>query len=199
MINKTIRVLAVIFIPFVFINMFVLISMQTRASESVVEKIVVEKIPQVPIEQNVNIYKTEVTEPEHITEDTEEVPLLSVAEMNRWGITLTEDEINTLARIVFLESGTESDYAQWATIAVILNRMKDPRFGSTLYEVLSAPNQFSTWSYRNKGLIRDKEMNNIALVLYGVVSEHTDNMHYLFFGLGKGSSAATKIDHQWFW
>lgn len=117
---------------------------------------------------------------------------------NRWNITLSNEEIDVLTRILYLEAGIESDYAQYAVLSVIFNRVLDSRFDNTLIGVLSAPGQFSTWSNRNNGLVREKELSNIAKVLNGEVSEYTDNMYYLFFSVGKGSDNAVKIDHQWF-
>lgn len=78
-----------------------------------------------------------------LTEKQEEIPT------NRWDITLTEDEIDLLARIVMLEAGGESVLGQEAVVEVIFNRIYHEDFPNTLEDVLSEPKQFSTWKNRN--------------------------------------------------
>ena len=68
---------------------------------------------------------------------------------NRWNITLTEDEIDLLARIVMLEAGGEPVLGQEAVVEVIFNRIYHEDFPNTLEKVLSEPKQFSTWKNRN--------------------------------------------------
>ena len=68
---------------------------------------------------------------------------------NRWDITLTDEEIELLARIVMLEAGGESDMGKDAVVEVIFNRMYDEDFPDTLYGVLSEEGQFAVWKNRN--------------------------------------------------
>lgn len=67
---------------------------------------------------------------------------------NRWGITLTSEEFDLLARIVMLEAGGESPLGQQAVAEVILNRMVSPYYGGSLEYVLSTKGQFTTWKKR---------------------------------------------------
>lgn len=69
--------------------------------------------------------------------------------INRWGIQLTIEEIELLARIVQLECGHDIRDSKYATIETILNRIKDERYPNTLEEVLSQKGQFGTWRNRN--------------------------------------------------
>lgn len=206
MYKKAAKIVLIIAIPVLVVGIMItaIEGLKLNVEGSVIEPIVVEKIPEIEISNHTFISEDMAQNLEEIVvndEMVQEEVIVNInnVPMNRWGITLTEEEIMTLCQVLFLESGTESDYAQWATVSVIFNRMADPRFGSSLVEVLSAPNQFTTWSFRHRAIIREKELRNIAYVLYGFSSEHTDNMGYLFFGLGKGSASATKIDNQWFW
>lgn len=90
---------------------------------------------------------------------------LFTSDKNKWGIELTEEEIDLLAKIVWLESQGETDKGQQAVIEVILNRMVSMNFKDTLYDVLSEEKQFSTWKNRNKAKPTEKEYNNIHKVL----------------------------------
>lgn len=89
----------------------------------------------------------------------------SVKNKNRWNISLTNEEIDLLAKIVWLESRGESDEGQKAVIEVIFNRMIHWEFQGTLYHVLSKKNQFSTWDDRYKSNPTKKEYKNIKAVL----------------------------------
>ena len=88
---------------------------------------------------------------------------------NRWGIELTEEEIDLLAKIVWVEARGESEEGQRAVIEVIFNRMASDLFPDTLYDVLSQkkPTQFSSWKHREKAKPTEKEYNSIYEVLNG--------------------------------
>lgn len=88
---------------------------------------------------------------------------------NRWGIELTEDEIDLLAKIVWVEARGESEEGQRAVVEVVFNRMVSDLFPDTLYDVLSQkkPTQFSSWKLRNKAKPTEKEYNSIYEVLEG--------------------------------
>jgi N-acetylmuramoyl-L-alanine amidase len=53
------------------------------------------------------------------------------------------EELYLLAKIIFAEAGYESIEGQVAVGNVILNRMKDPRFPSTIRDVIYQPHQFT--------------------------------------------------------
>jgi spore germination cell wall hydrolase CwlJ-like protein len=86
---------------------------------------------------------------------------------NRWDIKLNNDEIDMLAKIVWVESRGECDKGQQAVVEVILNRMHHWYFKGSLYEVLSAKNQFSSWKLKDSAKPTQKELNNIQKVLDG--------------------------------
>lgn len=88
---------------------------------------------------------------------------------NRWGIELTEEEIDLLAKIVWVEARGESKEGQRAVVEVVFNRMTSDLFPDTLYDVLSQkkPTQFSSWKHREKAKPTEKEYNSIYEVLNG--------------------------------
>ena len=86
---------------------------------------------------------------------------------NRWDITLTSDEIDLLAKIVWLEARGESDLGKQAVVEVVFNRMIHEYFQGSLYEVLSSRNQFSTWKNKNIAKPTDSEYDAINKVLNG--------------------------------
>lgn len=61
----------------------------------------------------------------------------------RAAISLSESDINLIASVVALESGSESYEGQLAVANVIINRYLSGVWGSTISDVLYAPNQFS--------------------------------------------------------
>lgn len=88
---------------------------------------------------------------------------------NRWNITLTQDEIDLLARIVWLESSGEPIEGQEAVVEVIFNRIASDKYPDTLYDVLSQgnPTQFCSWKNRENAKPTEKEYQSIANVLNG--------------------------------
>ena len=88
---------------------------------------------------------------------------------NRWGISLTDQEIDLLARIVWLEAGGEPVEGQEAVVEVIFNRMASDLYPDTLYDVLSQRNpvQFCSWRSRESAKPTEKEYQSIEQVLNG--------------------------------
>lgn len=58
---------------------------------------------------------------------------------------LSKEQIRCLATNTYHESRGEGEKGMLATIFVVLNRTKDPRFPSTPCKVISQPNQFEWW------------------------------------------------------
>ena len=88
---------------------------------------------------------------------------------NRWNITLTQEEIDLLAKIVWLESGGEPAEGQEAVVEVIFNRIASDKYPNTLYDVLSQKNpvQFCSWKNRDIARPTEKEYQSIENVLNG--------------------------------
>lgn len=62
------------------------------------------------------------------------------------GASLSNEDIEMINRVVELESGNQSLQGKRYVVSVILNRIDDPAFPDTASEVISQPNQFSTYS-----------------------------------------------------
>lgn len=109
----------------------------------------------------------ETVEAEVTFEETEEVTY-----ENRWGIQLTEDEIDLLAKILWVEARGESEAGQEAVVEVIFNRMVSEDFPNDLYDVLSQknPTQFASWKLRDTAEPTAKEYASIYAVLNGKTS-----------------------------
>lgn len=132
-----------------------------------------------------------------------EIEMVEVEEnpiTNRWGIELTEDEINMLAKIVFLEAHTQSDDGILAVVEVVFNRMISDDFPNTLEEVLSQSEpcvQFTTWKNLNIAEPTEKEYNMIYAALNG--EKEVLTTEYLFFSRGKqNNNDPIKIEDHWF-
>lgn len=100
---------------------------------------------------------------------------------NRWGVELNEQQVETLARLVYLEAGNQDDVGQQLVTVVVFNRIIDGRFGKELEGVLSAPGQFSTWSRLHQAKPTVREYDNVLRVLHGDVDGAVYNANYLYF------------------
>ena len=119
------------------------------------------------IEVIVDLGETEEIEETNETEETE-----VHVYRNRWGIQLTEEEIELLAKILWVEARGESETGQEAVVEVVFNRMLSEEFPDTLYDVLSQkkPVQFASWKLRDKAKPTEKEYTSIYAVLNGETS-----------------------------
>lgn len=62
---------------------------------------------------------------------------------------ITDEERETLARLVFLEANTESVECQKAIVSVVFNRLYNGTWGDTLHDVIYYPHQFTPSKYIN--------------------------------------------------
>lgn len=105
---------------------------------------------------------------------------------NRWNIYLTGDEIDLLAKIVWVEACGEPGEGQEAVVEVVFNRMCSPDHPDTLYGVLSEgnPTQFSSWRLKDKAKPTEKEYRSIYRVLYGQTNIlRNDTMYFSTFAM----------------
>ena len=79
------------------------------------------------------------------------------------------EEIDLLAKIVWLEANGEPVEGQEAVVEVVLNRMASDLYPDTLYDVLSQNNpvQFVSWKRRDKAHPTETEYQSIYNVLNG--------------------------------
>lgn len=84
----------------------------------------------------------------------------------------TEEEIDMLAKILWLESRGEKDEGMAACCVTIFNRILSINFSDSLYEVLSDSNQFSTWKSINKARPTEREYE----IIYEVLNNEWDEL-----------------------
>ncbi len=118
---------------------------------------------------------------------------------NRWGITLNDEEIDLLAKIVYLEARGECVEGQEAVVEVVFNRMASDLYPDTLYEVLSQKNpvQFSSWKNRDKAMPTEKEYQSIDNVLNGNTNLLRDDTLY-FSTFMMTSNLDVQIENHYF-
>lgn len=87
--------------------------------------------------------------------------------LNRWHISLTNEEIDLLAKIVWIEARGESQEGQEAVVEVIFNRMLAENYPNDLIGVISQLGQFESWPIVDQAFPTEKEYMSINAVLYG--------------------------------
>lgn len=114
------------------------------------------------------VYKEETTidteeyDCEELNEnEREEEPKISFNDRYA-NITITDEDIELMARIVFLEANVEPFAGQRMVVEVILNRvLHGDMGGSTIQDVIYAKNQFST--AKNVPIAKPTEQNYLAI------------------------------------
>lgn len=119
---------------------------------------------------------------------------------NRWGITLTDKEKETIARMLYREASNQCYQGQAAVVAVFLNRMIDGRFGgNTVDGVMYCPGQFTTASVLST--VSTSQWQGVLPVVEAVLNGDpvTDGMDYLYFRSDRPrGSYDVKIQGHWF-
>ena len=129
-----------------------------------------------------DVYKRQVQEApaEQDAQIVQETQAAPATPENRWHITLSPDETELLARIVWLESQGEPVKGQQAVVEVVFNRMRSDVYPDTLYEVLSQKNpvQFCSFKNRDRAKPTQKEYDSIQQVLDGKTRILRDDTMY---------------------
>lgn len=113
---------------------------------------------------------------------------------------LSQDEINLLAKVVYLEAGNQSDEGQRAVVEVILNRVDSSHhsFPNSVSEVIYRKGQFSTVPMISRTAVREKELNNIRTVLNGG-ARVLPSSDYVYFATSRiNGRNHIKIGDHWF-
>ena len=112
-------------------------------------------------------------------------------------ISVSEDDINLLAALVFCEARGESEDGQKAVVEIVLNRVLDSDFKNSVYDVIYEKRQFSTAS-KLKGTTPNKE--NYEAVNYVIENGPTIlSTNYAYFSVGKSNGHNfTKLGGHWF-
>lgn len=122
---------------------------------------------------------------------------VSPASSNRWNISLNDDEIDLLARIVWVEARGECREGQIAVVEVIFNRVYSGGFPNTLYGVLSQKNQFESWEIRNTARNYESQVEVIKEVIAGNTNVLPVNVMY-FAMSPLGNDIAAVIGNHYF-
>lgn len=122
-----------------------------------------------------------------------EVKTLPENSKNRWGIELTEEEYDLVARIGMLECGGEEDLGQQAVFEVIFNRVYHDKYPNNVIDVLSQKGQFATWKnrYIKRAAPTEQIYKNLDLVLTG----QTDILPYetVYFSMGAQNKRVQEV------
>lgn len=100
----------------------------------------------------------------------------------------TEEELDLLARLVYSEGGGESYDTKLKIASVVMNRVEDPYFPDTIYEVIYQKRQFSVTTIKIDGVIMidrpaDEESYRAAkeVLDYGSVLPSTVQVFYAVY------------------
>ena len=124
----------------------------------------------------------------------EEIP---PANRNRWHIELSDEEINILANIVWLESRGETTVGQEAVVEVVLNRVVSGQYPNSVYDVLSQRGQFTSWRSVYNASPTSKEFNSIQNVLNGNTN-HTTIQTLYFSTRPRNTRISAQIGNHFF-
>lgn len=108
---------------------------------------------------------------------------------NRWNITLSNNEIDLLSRIVYHEARGESDIGQQAVVETIFNRIKSSKYPDSLYGVVSQSGQFASYKLINRSM-KQSQFNNCKKNVKKVLKGKTNILpkSYLYFSIGGHSN-----------
>ena len=112
---------------------------------------------------------------------------------------LSQADIDLIAKVLYLEAGNQSNEGQRAVVEVILNRVDSNHhsFPNSVYEVIYRKGQFSTVPMIASTSVREKELQNIQAVLGG--ARVLPNNDYVYFATSKiNGRNFIKIGDHWF-
>lgn len=110
----------------------------------------------------------------------------------------TDEEIDLIAKIVWLESRSESDAGEAAVCIVIINRLMSDRFPDTIYKVLSDENQFSTWKLLDKAKPTEREREILNETIHGEWDGLLTEDTVYFSTEPRNKNIVAKIDNHYF-
>ena len=113
-------------------------------------------------------------------------------------IEITEEDINLMSALVFLESRGESIEGQRAVVEVVLNRCLSSDFPDTINEVIYQRKQFSTAKMLSKTTPNEENIEAVRYVLENGNTSLTTT-EYVYFSTGKSNGHGfTKLGNHWF-
>lgn len=133
------------------------------------------------------------------TMDREELSDMRGAEewVEPWTLSISQDELDLLAAIVYAEAGDQGYYGMQLVCDVILNRI-DHGYGSTISEVVYAPGQFSPVTDggldRAWGSVTEECYDAVLTELNGPRIDY-DILYFSMYGCQNGVFAFQYLDH----
>ena len=94
------------------------------------------------------------------------------------GITLTVDDLDLLAKVVWVEAQGESFEGQQAVAEVVLNRLASANYPNTLHDVIYAEGQFRSVPYLDDATPWQVQYDAIECALYGPYVLPMDVMYF---------------------
>ena len=168
---------------FLLLSVFIVILscvLVTPTEDSSVDIIEQPPVTEVPLMTTTEPY-TEVVEP--IVEDTAPQETEFVSYYN-----YTEEELDLLARLIYSEGGGESYSTKLKIGSVVMNRVEDPHFPNTIYEVIYQKSQFSVTVIKINGVIMidrpaDEESYRAAkeILDYGSILPRDVQVFYAYY------------------
>lgn len=110
----------------------------------------------------------------------------------------TDDEIDLLAKIIWLESRNQTDEGEAAVCIVIRNRIVSKEFSDTVLEVLSDEGEFSTWKLLNTAKPTEIEYEIIDEVQNGLWDDLLDEDYVYFSTSPRNNNGTIKIGAHYF-
>lgn len=80
-------------------------------------------------------------------------------------VSVSQDDVELLARLVYLEARNQPEVGQRAIVESVLNRILDERFPNTVHDVIYQKGQFSTSQYINSTTPTQEQYNIVNMVL----------------------------------
>lgn len=103
------------------------------------------QIGQADVQETVTtVHQEYIQEETEIIETAPEVPQIGVVERKDPAPVYTDEEAEMIKRVSMAEAGNQGADGLWMVQSVIVNRVGDPVFAPTVYEVLHQKNAFST-------------------------------------------------------
>ena len=99
---------------------------------------------------------------------------------------ITSADINTVARLVWLEARGESDEGQRAVVEVVFNRVMHNKFPDSISQVVYAKNQFTPAKRIPTTIATSKEYKNVYHVLW--TSQRILPADVVYFSMGAQNS-----------
>lgn len=140
-------------------------NMNYQSQESVEQ--LTDSQPQKEVENNENSLQqeelNEETKENNTSSDTQ--PKNDIAETNEDDI--NNDELMLLAKLIYLENGSNTDLAQLLTGNVVLNRVASSKYPNTIKGVIYQKGQYSVTSKINETTPSDRAIKNAKRLLSG--------------------------------